>query len=186
MGNGYVHGRNGGGRTCVLLREIGANLMLVDYRGYGSSSDLRPDETNRQRGCGRARASASWMGNTDRRYDCAGQIDWKRPRDAQLARNDSRGLGGLILESLFSSIDDAAAGISVLLRMLRLGLLLPISDNLSKIASVHAPVLIVWESADTLTPDGWRKGYFAGTSAQQVYFVEGAGHDDLLIAEESR
>ena len=26
------------------LHEIGANLMLVDYRGYGSSSPITPDE----------------------------------------------------------------------------------------------------------------------------------------------
>lgn len=43
-GNGYVLEDMIGGEM-DSLRQIGANLMLIDYRGYGSSTPIGPNET---------------------------------------------------------------------------------------------------------------------------------------------
>jgi hypothetical protein len=33
------------GDEIACLHDIGTNLMLVDYRGYGSSAPIKPNET---------------------------------------------------------------------------------------------------------------------------------------------
>src|SRR5580692_6620456 len=43
-GNGYVLD-DMAGEEAARLHEVGANLLLVDYRGYGSSSPIVPDES---------------------------------------------------------------------------------------------------------------------------------------------
>ena len=64
---------------------------------------------------------------------------------------DNPAVGGLILESPFSSIDDAAAAVGYL-RIFPVRLMLRIHfDNASKIGGVRAPVLIVAGTADPLT-----------------------------------
>jgi fermentation-respiration switch protein FrsA (DUF1100 family) len=54
-------------------------------------------------------------------------------------------------------------------------------DNLTKIRSVTAPLLIVSGTADTLTPQWMTEKIFAqARQPKQLYFVPGAGHNDLL------
>lgn len=91
------------------------------------------------------------------------------------------GLGGLILESPFTSIEDAASGFPQFgIYPLRL-LLHTHFDNLGRIGSVHAPVLIVSGTADTLTPAWMAKRIFErANSPKWFYAVRRAGHNDLL------
>jgi fermentation-respiration switch protein FrsA (DUF1100 family) len=179
-GNGYVMEEMVGDElTC--LREIGVNLMLTDYRGYGLSSNLNPNETTVNED---AEAALSYLLH-ERRIPIGDVIVLGRSIGSgpatQLARNHS-GLGGVILESPFSSIDDAAAGIWYF-RILPIGLLLRTHfDNLSNIGSVRSPLLIVSGTADTLTPQWMAEKIFAHAhQPRQLYLVQGAGHDDLLF-----
>lgn len=96
-------------------------------------------------------------------------LAWKNP-----------GLAGLILESPFSSIEDAAGGFWYL-RLYPLSLLLHTHfDNLSKIGSVRVPLFIVSGTADTLTPTRMAEKLFAQAhEPKQLYLVRSGTHNDV-------
>jgi fermentation-respiration switch protein FrsA (DUF1100 family) len=160
---------------------MGANLMLIDYRGYGSSTPISPNETTVDKD---AEASLNYL-LRDRMIPVGNVIALGRSIGSgpatYLALNNP-GLGGLILESPFSSIDDAAAD-SWYFRIYPLALILRTHfDNLAKIGSVRVPLLIVSGTADTLTPTWMADKIFAqARQPKQLYLVPGAGHNDLLI-----
>jgi pimeloyl-ACP methyl ester carboxylesterase len=166
----------------AYLHEIGANLMLVDYRGYGASTLISPNETTVNED---AAASLNYLlrnrmipvGNVF----VLGRSIGSGPA-TYLALNNS-GLGGLILASPFSSIVDAATGFWYF-RIYPAGLILRTHfDNVSKISSVKAPLLIVSGTADTLTPTWMADKIFAHAhQPKQLYLVPGAGHNDLFNA----
>jgi fermentation-respiration switch protein FrsA (DUF1100 family) len=162
------------------LHEIGANLMLVDYRGYGSSTRISPNEMTVDED---AEATLKYMLH-QRGIPVANVFVLGRSIDtgpaAFLAVSNS-GLGGLILESPFSSIDDAAASFWYF-RIYPARLILHTHfDNLSRISSVLAPLLIVSGTADSLTPLWMAERLFARAhQPKQIYLVPSAGHEDLL------
>jgi pimeloyl-ACP methyl ester carboxylesterase len=182
-GNGYAL-EDMVGDELPKLRESGANLLLVDYRGYGSSTRISPHETTVNEDAEAAFdylvRSRSLLGRIamDNVF-VLGRSIGSGPA-TYLARRH-QGLGGLILESPFSSIEDAAANfwcfrIFPLEQILRTHF-----DNLSAISSVRAPVLIVSGTADTLTPSWMAEKILArANEPKQLYLVQGAGHDDLL------
>jgi fermentation-respiration switch protein FrsA (DUF1100 family) len=177
-GNGYVLEDMVGDETADL-REIGANLMMVDYRGYGSSTPISPNETTVDED---AEASIDYL-LRDRKIPVGnvfvlGRSIGSGPATYLALKN--RGLGGLILESPFSSIDDAAAGFWYF-RIYPSALILRTHfDNLKKISSVRAPLLIISGTADTLTPTWMADKIFAQAGQpKQLYLIPGAGHNDL-------
>lgn len=175
-GNGYVL-EDMVGHEMANLHQIGANLMLIDYRGFGSSTPIGPNETTVDED---AQASLDYLLRA--RMIPSDKV-WVLGRSigsgpATYVAMNNRRLGGLILESPFTSIDDAAAGFWYpAALMLRTHF-----NNLTKIKSVKAPVLIVSGNADTLTPR-WMAGKLFAQAHQpkEIYIVPGAGHDDLLI-----
>ena len=178
-GNGYVLEEMVGDEA-VYLHEIGANLVLVDYRGYGLSSRVRPNESTVDED---AEATLNYLLRT-RGIPIANIFVLGRSIGSGPATHlalGNRRLGGLILESPFSSIDDAAAA-SWYFRIYPLGIMLRTHfDNLSKISVVRVPLLIVAGTADTLTPTWMAKKIFAeANQPKQLCLVRGAGHDDLL------
>jgi uncharacterized protein len=87
----------------------------------------------------------------------------------------------LILESPFSSIEDAAKEVWPG-RIYPVRLLLRTHfDNLSRIGRVRAPVLIVAGTAETLTP-AWMAArlYERAIEPKELYLVRGAEHNDLV------
>jgi pimeloyl-ACP methyl ester carboxylesterase len=179
-GNGYVL-EDMVGHEMANLHQIGANLMLIDYRGFGSSTPIGPNETTVDED---AQASLDYLLRA--RMIPSDKV-WVLGRSigsgpATYVAMNNRRLGGLILESPFTSIDDAAAGFWYY-RIYPAALMLRTHfDNLTKIKSVKAPVLIVSGNADTLTPT-WMAGKLFAQAHQpkEIYIVPGAGHDDLLI-----
>ena len=164
--NGYVLEEMAPGDELANLHQIGANLMLIDYRGYGSSTLLSPNETTIDED---AEASLDYL-LRDRmipsdRVLVLGRSIGSGPA-TYLALNNQR-LGSKELEEPFSSIDDAAAGFWYF-RIYPTSLILRSHfDNLTKIDAVRNPVLIVSGSADTLTPPWMAAKLFAqGASSQ--------------------
>ncbi len=162
------------------LRALGADLLLVDYRGYGSSTPIRPREATVQED---ARAALRYLLVNRHMPLCdvfvLGRSIGSGPATDLAEQNP--GIAGLILESPFTSIDDAAARVPAI-RIFPVGLLLRSHfDNLSKIGSVRTRLLIVSGTDDTLTPV-WmaRKIFERARGPKQLYLVPGAGHDDLL------
>jgi fermentation-respiration switch protein FrsA (DUF1100 family) len=180
-GNGYVLEDMVGGEI-ASLRQTGANLLLVDYRGYGSSAAISPNEKTIDED---GEASLNYLVR-DRmipagKISVLGRSIGSGPA-TYLALNNP-GLGGLILESPFSSIDDAAVGFWYF-RIYPTSLILRSHfDNLRKIDAVRNPVLIVSGTADTLTPQWMAAKLFAQAhQPKQLYSVPGAGHNDLVMA----
>ena len=154
--------------------------MLVDYRGYGLSAPVSPNESTVDED---ADAAVGYL-LRDRRVPLANVFVLGRSigsGPATYLGAKYRGLAGLILESPFSSIDDAAAGFWYF-RIYPVGLILRTHfNNLSRIRSVWVPLLIVSGTADTLTPPSMAEKIFAQAhQPKQLYLVPGAGHDDLL------
>jgi fermentation-respiration switch protein FrsA (DUF1100 family) len=180
-GNGYVLEDMAFGEA-ASLHEVGVNLLLVDYRGYGSSSPIVPDESTVDED---AEAALNYLRHkpevpADQLF-VLGRSIGSGPATYLAARYG--GLGGLILESPFTSIDDAARAIWYL-RIFPIGLMLRTHfANASMISSVQTPVLIVGGTSDTLTPPWMAEEIFAHASPpRQLYLVPHAGHDDLANA----
>lgn len=178
-GNGYVLEDMVEGEMLPNLHQLGANLLLVDYRGYGSSTVTTPTEKTINQD---ADASLDYLLRA--RKISAGNV-WVLGQSigsgpaTYLALNNPH-LGGFILESPFSSIDDAAAAFWYL-RIYPTNLMLRTHfDNLAKIGSVKIPVLIASGTADTLTPPWMATKLFAQAhQPKQLYLIPGAGHNDL-------
>jgi uncharacterized protein len=178
-GNGYVL-EDMAGDEASALSEIGANLLLVDHRGYGSSTPISPNETTVDQD---AEASLNYL-LRDRRIPVGSVVALGRSigsGPATYLAGKNPGLGGLILESPFSSIDDAAAEVWYF-RVYPAALILRTHfDNLAKISSIKTPLLIVSGTADTLTPTWMADKIFARAhQPKQLYLIPGAGHNDLL------
>ncbi|HLK69555.1 MAG TPA: alpha/beta hydrolase [Bryobacteraceae bacterium] len=162
------------------LRELGTNLLLIDYRGYGSSSPVTPNEKSVLED---ASAAFRYLLQARKTPPAAifllGRSIGSGP--ATYLASSNPGVGGLILESPFSSIDDAASGFWYF-RMYPSRLILRTHfDNLTRIRSAEAPVLIIAGTADTLTPSWMAERLFAqARQPKQLYLVPNAGHNDLL------
>jgi pimeloyl-ACP methyl ester carboxylesterase len=178
-GNGYVL-EDMVEEEMSSLHQIGANLLLVDYRGYGYSTPVTPDEMTVNED---AKASLDYL-LRDRMVPIGKVIVLGRSigsGPATYLAMTNRGLGGLILESAFSSIDDAADAFWYFRIYPAYLILRTHFDNLTKIGSVGAPLPIVSGSEDTLTPPWMADKIFARAhQPKQVYSVPGAGHNDLL------
>jgi uncharacterized protein len=180
-GNGYVL-EDMLASEVERLYQAGANLLLIDYRGYGSSSPIRPDETTITED---ADATLDYVLHQraipPSRVFALGRSIGTGPA-THLASANPR-LGGLILESPFTSIDDVATSagpwwfqIYPIPLMLRTHF-----DNFAGMPSVTTPSLLIAGTADTLTPPWMAKALFRRAQGpKQIYFVPGAGHNDLV------
>jgi len=180
-GNGYVLEQAAGpAGEMIPLHHLGPNLLLVDYRGYGSSTPGTPNES---RVCQDARAALGYLLNQRRlrMHDVIlmGRSIGTGPA-TQLAL-EHPDAAGLILESAFTSVPDAAKAIWYL-RAFPLSLFIHNRfDNLSKIGSVHVPVFITVGTEDTLTPPQMAAALFQrANQPKQIYLVPEAGHNDIV------
>jgi fermentation-respiration switch protein FrsA (DUF1100 family) len=162
------------------LRSLGVNVLLIDYRGYGSSSPIEPNEATVFED-----ADASMRYLLEQRKIPAGRIF---PIGASIGAGPAvylaaryRGLAGLILESPPTSIDDVARR-SPYLRWFPLGLLLRTHfDNSERMPQVRCPVLIAVGERDTSTP-AWmaRQLYQRAHEPRKLVIVPNAHHFDLV------
>lgn len=162
------------------LEKIGANLLLIDYRGYGASTPIAPVEATVNED---ADAALAYL-LRDRRVPVGNVFVLGRSigsGPATYLASKTPGLFGLILESPFSSIEDAASGIWYF-RIYPTRLMLRTHfDNLSRIRTVRCRLLIMSGEEDTLAPVWMAKKIFAeARQPKQLYLVPKAGHNDLL------
>ena len=180
-GNGYVLEQAAApGGEVKSLHNLGPNLLLVDYRGYGSSSPGTPNETRVYED---ARAALAYL-VTQRQVRVNNVILMGRSIGTGPATQlavEHTDAGGLILESPFTSVPEAAKAIWYL-RAFPLSIFVHNRfDNLSKIGLVHVPVFITVGTEDTLTPPEMAKALFQrANQPKQLYLVPGAGHNDIV------
>lgn len=180
-GNGYVLQQVAGNvGELIPLHHLGPNLLLVDYRGYGSSSPGTPNETRVYED---ARAALGYL--LDQRHVPVHNVIFMGRSigtgpATQLAL-EHPDAGGLILESPFTSVPEAAKAVWYL-RAFPLSLFIHNRfDNLSKIGSVHVPVFITVGTEDTLTPAEMANALFRqANQPKQLYLVLGADHNGIV------
>ena len=162
----------------MLHRRVGAGIFIFDYRGYGRSS-------------GAVSEKGTYL-------DAEAAIEYLRSRpdvgaDGKLVLF-GRSLGSavavemavrhkvhaIILESPFASIRDMARRAypylpsRVLVRMVKARY-----DSISKIRSVHSPLMVVHGDRDDIVPiDTGRALFDAANEPKRFYIIEGAGHND--------
>lgn len=181
-GNGYVLEQTVAGEL-IPLHSLGTNLLLVDYRGYGSSSDRTPNEKRVRED---ALAAFSYL-IAQRKVPSRDIIFLGRSIGTGPATEMAKehpDAGGLILISPFTSTIDIAKTIWYL-RLFPLSLLSHNQfDNLSKMASIHIPVFIAVGDSDRLTPPAMTQALFERANApKRLYVSPGADHDDMMSTE---
>jgi fermentation-respiration switch protein FrsA (DUF1100 family) len=178
-GNGYAL-EDMVGDEADDLEKIGANLLRIDYRGYGAGTPIAPSEATVNED---ADAALAYL-LRDRRVPVVNVFVLGRSigsGPATYLASKTPGLFGLILESPFTTIEDAASGIWYF-RIYPTRLMLRTHfDNLSRIRSVRSRLLITSGEEDTLTPVWMAKKIFAEAhQPKQLHLVPKAGHNDLL------
>lgn len=140
----------------LILRDLGVNIFIFDYRGYGRSE--------------------GWPSEQGTYNDALAAYDWLRREkpitpEQIVAQGESLGcavaielarqrpVGGLVLESGFASIPEMARAVYP---WLPLHLICQIRyDSLSKIGSVKAPLLSLHSREDEIVPFSQAERLFA-------------------------
>jgi pimeloyl-ACP methyl ester carboxylesterase len=166
-----------------LLHETGANVLLVDYRGYGSSSPLQANGRTTEAD---ARAALRYL--MDQRHVALSDVVLGgRSIGAAVATQlalESPGAAGLFLVTPITSVSDVANQSWAFRYVLRPVEWLTRADNFdseSKISSIHMPVLIIAGSRDVLARPWMAERIFArANEPKSLDIVDGADHNDIM------
>ncbi|MEY2897134.1 MAG: hypothetical protein RL669_1403 [Pseudomonadota bacterium] len=179
----YLHGArwNLNGSVFRIERwvEMGYNVLAIDYRGFGASSELVPSEDS-----ARADTRVAFEELMRREPDPTRRVVYGHSLGGALAldlaagNRPDEGIAAVVVESTFTSIPEVAKG-------LRWGwvpgLDLAITqrfDSLAKVGRVEEPLLILHGTADGVVPHEMADALYAAAAAQpkRVVKLEGASH----------
>ena len=175
----FLHGNAGNAShrlpNAAMLQRLGVHVLLVDYRGYGRSRG-RPNERGLYAD---ARAGLAHLtrerGIPERRVVLFG-----RSLGGAVAVDLAQGreLAGVILESTFSSLADAA---STIFGSLVAPLVGGRYDSAAKIPRARAPLLFFHGDRDEIIAyDLGRRLFDAAPSPKVFETLRGAGHNDTV------
>jgi uncharacterized protein len=166
-----------------VLHLTGANVLAVDYRGYGSSSKLHPDGPSTAED---ARAALRYL--VEQRHVQLADI-YIAGRSigtgvAMQLATETPHAGGLILISPFTStidVGDESWVYRVLFRPVRWMSHANDFDNRAKIGTVQMPVLIMTGTQDTLaTPAMAKILYDAAKNPKAMQLIDSADHNNIV------
>jgi uncharacterized protein len=166
-------------REAPALYETGANLLLVDYRGYGTSSKLA---TSSETTAADARAAFRYL--TDQRHIAPSNI-WifGRSIGASIAvrlATETPNAGGVILLTPITNTADVEPYRKLIKPMVWLGLT-KVWNSLARMPLIHIPVTIIAGSLDTLAPPWMAHAlYGAANNPKSLKMIDGADHNDIL------
>jgi fermentation-respiration switch protein FrsA (DUF1100 family) len=173
----FLHGNAGNAShrlpNAAELAALGADVLLLDYRGYGLSEG-RPDEAGVYAD---ARAGLEHL-QSERDVPLDRIVVFGRSLGGAVAVDlaADRALAGLILESTFSSVSDMARALIGIPLGVVLGRRFP-SDE--KISRVRCPILFFHGDRDEIVPYELGKRLFeAAPEPKQFETIAGAGHND--------
>ncbi len=159
-----------------LLHNLQANVLIIDYRGYGLSEG-KPFEEGLYRD---GRAAVSWW---NERFKGTGAhlilIGESLGGAVAVDLAAHSPVSGLILQSTFTSAWDMAK------TLFPIGLLQPLVgvrfDSAAKIQSVKCPKLFIHGNRDEIVPFRLgKKLYGLAPEPKQFWEAAGAGHNDLI------
>ncbi len=160
--------------TCVALLSTGVSVFEFDYRGYGRSQG-RPSEEGTYRD---AQAAYAWL----RKKGFAGTniIAYGESLGggvaAELAVRET--LGGLVLQSTFTSIPDMGAELFPWLPVRWLAKIR--YDTRGKLPRLHIPVLVMHSPADELVRFHHGKANFAAANEPKLFWELSGDHNNPL------
>jgi len=179
----YFHGNASNNGDIVdnadVFHQLGLSVLLVDYRGYGKSSSIFPNETRVYQD-----ATAAWEYLTQTRkiepnhifvygHSLGGAIA------IELASKQPN-MAGLITEGTFTSIKEMGS-INLLFRLLPLDLIVTQAfDSINKISSLKTPLLMFHGGEDEMIPMEMAKQLFDKASPpKKLIQIPQAEHDNL-------
>lgn len=160
-----------------MLKPLGINIFIFDYRGYGKSEGA-PDEAGIYLD---SQAAYDWLVNVKKIPPrkiilfgrslggiCAIEIAAKNPA------------GGLILESVFPSARKMARKI---FPFLPLGWIIKSRfDAIAKVPGLKLPKLFLHGTRDEIVPYEMGRELFAAAAEPKTFYdIEGAGHNDTYM-----
>jgi fermentation-respiration switch protein FrsA (DUF1100 family) len=176
----FLHGNAGNAShrlpNAAELAALGANVLLLDYRGYGLSEG-RPFE---QGVYADARAGLEHL-RGGRRVPLERVVVFGRSLGGAVAVDlaAERPLAGLILESTFTSVADMARAVIGIPLGPLIGRRFP-SDE--KIARVRCPILFFHGDRDRIIPFELGRRLFAVAPEPKAFeTIAGAGHNDTTL-----
>ncbi len=176
----YLHGArwNLTGSVTRIPRwnQMGFSVLAIDYRGFGKSTPRSPTE-----GSANDDAEAAWT-----------YLNSIAPAAKKFVFGHSLGgamaihlalkfpeVEGLILEGAFTSIADMVKATQFGLLPIA-GLITQRFDNLARIDSVKAPVLVAHGTEDTIVPfEMGERLYAAANAKKRLFRAEGGSHHNL-------
>jgi fermentation-respiration switch protein FrsA (DUF1100 family) len=160
-----------------ILTAVGFDVLLFDYRGYGSSSG-RPSEEGTYRD---ARAALAWLlsrpGVDPARVLYLGEsLGGAIALDLALAHPPA----GLVLLSAFTSVRDMAR---LHYRAIPAAAVPDAYPSLRRIAGLRAPLLVLHGEDDMIVPVEHGRALFdAAPDPKRLRVVRGVGHNDIVSA----
>jgi uncharacterized protein len=148
------------------FRSAGYNVLAIDYRGFGRSSERLPSEESVYRD-----ALAAWRWLDARGPERGRRILYGHSLGGAVAAEVALREGGaaaLVVESAFTSVEEMTVSGALVTQRL---------DLLEKLAKVNVPVLVVHGAEDALAPPEMaQRLYEAARGPKRLLLVEDAGH----------
>ncbi|MBW2503731.1 MAG: alpha/beta hydrolase [Deltaproteobacteria bacterium] len=164
-------------QNLALIHQLGLNVFIFDYRGYGLSSGKTTEQGTYLDG----RAALAWL--KARGWPPERMVFFGRSLGAAIALQLALETppAALILETPFTSIREMGKTHYSVLYALLGWLLNAQYDNLAKIASLNSPLLVIRGSQDRICPPHMAQTLFdRAPQPKQLYTIEGAGHNNTL------
>lgn len=181
----YLHGArwNLNGSVFRMSRwvDLGFNVLAVDYRGFGKSTELLPSE---ETACEDARVALEELKRREpdpaRRFIYGHSLGGALAIDlaAGVLKKPGNEVAGIIIESTFTSIPAVVRGMRYgWIPGIGLAVTQPF-DSAAKIAKVETPLLIIHGTADGIVPHVMADELYAAAASKfkKVIKIEGGTH----------
>ncbi len=156
---------------CRLLLRAGVAVLLLDYRGYGHSEGRMSEEGT----CLDAQAAAHWLRR--RGFESRNIIAFGESLGGGIACELAlrEPLGGLILQSTFTSIADIGAELFPWLPVRWLNTIK--YNTVQKLPRIHVPVLVTHSREDELIRFHHAEKNFAAANEPKLFWETRGGHN---------
>jgi fermentation-respiration switch protein FrsA (DUF1100 family) len=162
----------------TLLVEVGFNVLIIDYRGYGKSGGAPSEPALYEDGMLAYRYLIDERAATPSRLVLFGRSLGSTVAIELGTRVES---GAIIAESAFTSAQELARVHYGFLPGMLLRSMTHEFDSIGKVGKLKAPVLFVHGNVDNIVPALMGQRLFeASPEPKEWYEIDGAGHNDTL------